>query len=117
MILCRHTHGQVDQIFSCHSRYLHRTKALTVNDLCDSLRTSYSTLKEGRVQVEVLEDTADVQSWLKPVAAHVNNITGAQQYLFEGKWIDGQWKAIMSCKQFAACGDDKLHVVGPLLKV
>jgi hypothetical protein len=51
------------------------------------------------------------------VTANVHNITGSHQYVIEGKEVDGKWKAVLSCKQFAATSDDKWQEVGPLLKV
>jgi hypothetical protein len=76
------------------------------------------TGRQGKPDLFDLEDTADVKSWLADFTASVNNITGSHQYVFERKVVAGEVKAVMSCKQFAACNDDKgLFTVGPLLKV
>jgi hypothetical protein len=75
------------------------------------------TGRQGKPEVFDLKDTADVKAWLAPFTQSVSNITSSHQYVFERKVVGGEVKAVMSCKQFAACSDDKLVTVGPLLKV
>lgn len=117
----RHTHGQCDQVFSVHSRYLAKHRALTINDLGNELRKSYSNDDANgcrkRPEIFYLGESADVKSWLEPVAASVNNITGSHQYLIELQEVDGVNKAVLRCKQFAASSDDRWETVGSLLKV
>ena len=117
MCSSRHTHCAVDQAFSCHSRFLNRTAAKTIPQLGEQLVKSFTSTTDGKPTVHYLEESADVKAWLQPVTRNVNNITGSQQYLIEGKEVDGVWKAVLSCKQFAATSDDKWEEVGCLLKV
>ena len=112
----RHTHCYVDQCFSCISRLLRRVKAWTFKQL-GSVITKAFTGRQGKPEIFDLKATADVKSWLAPFTTSVSNITGSHQYVFERKVVNGEAKAVLSCKQFAACGDDKLHTVGSLLKV
>jgi hypothetical protein len=115
--LRRHTHGQVDQAFSCHSRWLRKHKAVTIDQLSDELYKSYTAEVERKPLLHRLEESVDVQAWLDAVSFGVSNITGSQQYLIEAKMIDGVRKAVLSCKQFAASSNDRWVEVGPLLKV
>jgi len=115
---CRHTHGWVDQVFSCISRFLARKDARTIEELAKRIQESY-TCKEGlaEIQIRYLDEAADVKEWLNDHAAKVSNITGSQQYKFEMKDVEGKPTCVLSCKQFAATSDDKWVSVGPMLKV
>ena len=112
----RHTHCYVDQCFSCISRLLRRLAVWTFNQLGRAIVKAF-TGRQGKPEVFDLKDTADVKSWLAPFTNSVSNITGSHQYVFERKVVNGAVKAVLSCKQYAACSDDKLVNVGPMLKV
>ena len=106
----------MDQCFSCISRLLRRLAVWTINALGRAIVKAF-TGRQGKPEIFDLKDTADVKSWLAPFTNSVNNITGSHQYVFERKVVNGETKAVLSCKQFAACGDDKLFTVGTMLKV
>jgi len=79
-------------------------------------QAEHSGASVPKVEVIFLEDTADVKAWLKPFAVTASNITGSHQYAIERRTVAGVVKAVISCKQFAACSDDRLVTVGSLLR-
>lgn len=75
-----HTHGCVDQIFSCHSRELRRNDIITGVDLEAVLRKSYTPIPT----IALLPEAADVKSWLTPFCSTTFvGITDGYQFLFE----------------------------------
>ncbi len=115
----RHTHGAVDQCFSCISRLLHRVDAITLPELAAAAVKAF-TKNKVHPEVYYLEETADVWSWLRPYAnmgSEFKDVTGSHQYVFKCMRINGVDKAVMECKHFAACLDDKTYTTGSILKV
>jgi len=89
-----------------------------LEELRQILTDSYTMEECGlSPEIEYLTETADVGSWLDGHVNNFANITGAHLYMFELKSVDGEMKCVLSCKQYAACSDRKIKVVGPVLKV
>jgi hypothetical protein len=78
-LLKGHTHGQIDQMFSCFSQLLKKLPAKTLMELLYSLRLSYNNHKkkkakkqqnsndekrDAEVNVQVVDTVVDVVSWL-----------------------------------------------------
>jgi hypothetical protein len=75
-----HTHGQIDQMFSCFSQFLKKLPAKTLMELTYSLQLAYNhhrkkkakkqasstdAKKDPEVNVQVIESVIDVVSWLR----------------------------------------------------
>ncbi len=75
-----HTHGCVDQVFSCHSRELRRRDIITGVHLEAVLLQSYTPTPT----IVILPEAADVKSWLAPFCSSTFvGITEGYQFLFE----------------------------------
>lgn len=64
-----HTHEDIDQMFSCVSRRLLKTSAMTLKDLGETIKEAYSPSPE----IHILNYLPDVKSWIKP---HVEDLSG-----------------------------------------
>jgi hypothetical protein len=75
-----HTHGQIDQMFSCFSQFLKKWPAKTLLELCCSFKESYNNRKkkkakkqaqsseekrDAEVNIQVIDNVVDVVSWLQ----------------------------------------------------
>jgi hypothetical protein len=86
-----HTHGQIDQMFSCFSQFLKKWPAKTLLELCYSLKESYNNRKkkkakkqreisedkrDAEINIQVIDNVVDVISWLQEM-----EIKGARSHL------------------------------------
>lgn len=111
----RHTHGAVDQAFSCHSRHLARTDVMTFPKLKAELEKSYTYNGKAPTVVD-LEETADVKGWLEPHTKRVSEFKDYHWFEFNLDMVDGERHCIMSVKPFAASSDDNMVLVGRVLE-
>lgn len=70
-LMVGHTHEDIDQCFSCFSRWLDKHRAYTLEDMMEGFEKCYTP----RPTSILLEDIFDFKSWITP---HLNDLTGHQ---------------------------------------
>jgi hypothetical protein len=117
-----HTHGQIDQMFSCLAILLKRLPAKTLPELCFSLQEAYNNPKKKKakkqrrqkdgevkrqdkqVNIQVIDSVVDVATWLKSLINKEGkkNMTLRDSHAFQLKRDQTGEVVLIRSKQWAA---------------
>ncbi|XP_033124318.1 uncharacterized protein LOC117122730 [Anneissia japonica] len=94
-----HTHEDIDQMFSCVSKYLKKHRTVTLDHLQHAIETSYQKLT---ITTSVITHIFDIKDWIQPYLQDIRYHSKPHQFKFT---VDDTGKCIMRTKNWST--DDK----------
>jgi hypothetical protein len=121
-LLVGHTHGQIDQMFSCFAQYLKKFPAKTIPELCFGLHESYNNAKKRKakkqtyqgeekkdkpVNTQVIDTVVDVVTWLQTIEIPraKNNMGLRKSHAFQLKLDISKDLVLVRSKEYSVSPD------------